>query len=71
MLCLCKWELTDWTKQKAAEETKAVFGPLKQRIAEAVQRLEEQIASAEGESAAAEELTKAKEVLASASKEEL
>lgn len=53
------------------EETKAVFGPLKQRIFEASQRLEEQIATAEGaQDANQEELTNAKEVLASAPKEE-
>lgn len=57
-------------QQKAAEETRAVFGPLKTRIAEAVARLEEQIAAAEGEGAPADELAKAKEVLASAPKEE-
>jgi tubulin-specific chaperone A len=52
------------------EETKAVFGPMKQRILEAVHRLEEQIATAESENADATELAKAKEVLASAPKEE-
>ncbi|ETS87297.1 hypothetical protein PFICI_01125 [Pestalotiopsis fici W106-1] len=58
-------------EQKAMEETKAVFGPLKQRIFEATQRLEEQIATAEGaQDANQDELTKAKEVLASAPKEE-
>jgi tubulin-specific chaperone A len=50
------------------EETKAVFGPLKQRISEAVHRLEEQIATADN--ADTEELAKAKEVLANAPKED-
>ncbi|KAK6221070.1 tubulin folding cofactor A [Pestalotiopsis sp. IQ-011] len=59
-------------EQKAMEETKAVFGPLKQRIFEATQRLEEQIATAEGaqDGGNQEELAKAKEVLASAPKED-
>ncbi|KAK8138489.1 tubulin-specific chaperone Rbl2 [Apiospora sp. TS-2023a] len=58
-------------EQKAIEETKAVFGPLKTRIGEAVSRLEEQIASAEGDSNAnADEVAKAKEVLASKPKED-
>lgn len=54
------------------EETKAVFGPLKQRIFEATQRLEEQIATAEGaqDGGNPEEMAKAKEVLASAPKED-
>ncbi|KAH8676069.1 tubulin binding cofactor A [Xylariales sp. PMI_506] len=54
-------------EQKAMQETEAVFGPLKQRIDEAVQRLQEQIAIAEseGEAAGSEELKKAKEVAAS------
>ncbi|KAI0877551.1 tubulin binding cofactor A [Hypoxylon argillaceum] len=50
-------------EQRAIEETRAVFAPLHERIAEAVQRLEEQIATAESESAAADEITKAKEAL--------
>ncbi|KAI1873136.1 uncharacterized protein JN550_003389 [Neoarthrinium moseri] len=58
-------------EKQALEETKAVFGPLKQRIAEAVSRLEEQTATAEGAGDAnADELAKAKEVLASAPKED-
>ncbi|KAH6648582.1 tubulin binding cofactor A [Truncatella angustata] len=56
---------------KALEETKAVFGPLKQRIIEAAQRLEEQIATAEDDNGTnAEELAKAKEVLASVPKDD-
>ncbi|KAI1399640.1 tubulin binding cofactor A [Hypoxylon fuscum] len=50
-------------EQKAVEETKAVFVPLNERIAEAIQRLEEQIATAESENGSAEELKKAKEAL--------
>ncbi|OTB05936.1 hypothetical protein M426DRAFT_319321 [Hypoxylon sp. CI-4A] len=50
-------------EQKAADETRAVFVPLNERITEAVQRLEEQIATAESEDAPAEELSKAKEAL--------
>ncbi|GAP87345.1 putative tubulin-specific chaperone Rbl2 [Rosellinia necatrix] len=50
-------------EQKAIEETRAVFAPLHERIAEAVQRLEEQIATAESEGAAADEIAKAKEAL--------
>ncbi|KAK8114527.1 Tubulin binding cofactor A [Apiospora kogelbergensis] len=58
-------------EQKAMEETKAVFGPLKTRIGEAVSRLEEQVASAEGDSnASAAELTKARELLASTPKDD-
>ena len=52
-------------KQKTAlEETKTVFGPLLNRITEAVQKLEEQIAIAESEGNASEDdLKKAKEAL--------
>ncbi|OTA93642.1 hypothetical protein M434DRAFT_395460 [Hypoxylon sp. CO27-5] len=50
-------------EQKAVDETKAVFAPLNERIAEAVQRLEEQIATAESENGSAEEIQKAKEAL--------
>ncbi|KAI0555569.1 tubulin binding cofactor A [Xylaria curta] len=50
-------------EQKAVEETRAVFVPLRERIVEAVQRLEEQIATAEAESSPADEITKAKEAL--------
>ncbi|KAI8635499.1 putative tubulin-specific chaperone Rbl2 [Xylariaceae sp. FL1651] len=50
-------------EQKAIGETRAVFVPLRERIAEAVQRLEEQIATAESEGGSADELTKAKEAL--------
>ncbi|KAI3322068.1 putative tubulin-specific chaperone Rbl2 [Xylariaceae sp. AK1471] len=50
-------------QQKAIEETRAVFVPLRERIVEAVQRLEEQIATAESENGVAGEITKAKEAL--------
>ncbi|KAH8165185.1 hypothetical protein CIB48_g3045 [Xylaria polymorpha] len=50
-------------QQKAVEETRAVFAPLRERIVEAVRRLEEQIATAEAESAPADEITKANEAL--------
>ncbi|KAJ8123997.1 hypothetical protein ONZ43_g179 [Nemania bipapillata] len=50
-------------EQKAIEETRAVFAPLHERIAEAVQRLEEQIATAESDSADAGEIKKAREAL--------
>ncbi|RYC63509.1 hypothetical protein CHU98_g2703 [Xylaria longipes] len=50
-------------EQKAVEETRAVFAPLRERIVEAVQRLEEQLATAEVESAPADEIAKAKEAL--------
>jgi len=46
------------------EQTKAVFGPLKQRIEGAIAKLEEQIAEGESSGASAEELEQAKEVLA-------
>lgn len=47
------------------EETKTVFGPLRNRITDAVAKLEEQIAIAESEGTegSAEELAKAKEML--------
>jgi tubulin-specific chaperone A len=51
-------------QQKAMEETKAVFEPLRQRIAEAVLKLEENIAVAESESSATDQIEKAKEALA-------
>ncbi|KAI1299144.1 tubulin binding cofactor A [Xylaria venustula] len=50
-------------EQKAVEETRAVFVPLRERIVEAIQRLEEQIATAESEGAAADEIAKANEAL--------
>ncbi|KAI1333156.1 putative tubulin-specific chaperone Rbl2 [Xylariaceae sp. FL0255] len=55
-------------EQKAVEETRAVFAPLRQRIDEAVSRLEEQLAVAQSESESesgseAAEITKAKEAL--------
>ncbi|KAI0430199.1 tubulin binding cofactor A [Xylaria sp. FL1042] len=50
-------------EQKAVEETRAVFAPLRERIVEAVQRLEEQIATAESEGATADEIAKANEAL--------
>ncbi|KAG5993201.1 hypothetical protein E4U52_002134 [Claviceps spartinae] len=49
----------------AVEQTKAVFGPLKQRIGEAVVKLEDQIALAE-EAGGAEGLENAKKVLGEA-----
>lgn len=51
-------------EQTALEETKKVFGPLVERITEAVQKLEEQIAISESDGTAPEEeLKKAKEAL--------
>ncbi|KAL2022661.1 hypothetical protein VTK56DRAFT_4742 [Thermocarpiscus australiensis] len=56
-------------EQTALEETKAVFGPLKRRIADAVQKLEEQIAISESDgTGSAEELKKAREALESGRK---
>ncbi|KAI9727274.1 MAG: hypothetical protein M1828_006893 [Chrysothrix sp. TS-e1954] len=49
-------------EQKALEETKAVFGPLRNRIADAASRLEEQIAAASISSDHPEGLTEAQEV---------
>ncbi|KAK2073603.1 hypothetical protein P8C59_007874 [Phyllachora maydis] len=51
-------------ERAALDETKAVFGPLRQRIASAVQKLEEQMAISESDGgAAAGELKEAKEAL--------
>ncbi|KAH7034812.1 tubulin binding cofactor A [Microdochium trichocladiopsis] len=50
-------------EQKALEETKAVFSPLHEKIADAVQRLEEHIATAESEGGPEGEIAKAKEAL--------
>ncbi|KAI0523717.1 tubulin binding cofactor A [Xylaria bambusicola] len=50
-------------EQKAVEETRAVFVPLRERIVEAMQRLEERIATAESEGAAADEIAKANEAM--------
>ncbi|KAL2184268.1 tubulin binding cofactor A [Thermothelomyces heterothallicus CBS 203.75] len=51
-------------EKTALEETKAVFGPLRKRIADAVQKLEEQIAISESDSTGSEEeLKKAKDAL--------
>jgi tubulin-specific chaperone A len=52
-------------QETAMAETQNIFGPLRQRISEAVQRLEEQVAQSEsGSSTSAEELKEAKEALA-------
>ncbi|TQV97216.1 tubulin-specific chaperone Rbl2 [Cordyceps javanica] len=53
-------------QQTAIEQTKAVFGPLKQRIADAVAKLEDQLAAAEQGAAPEAEITQAKAVLAQA-----
>ncbi|KAK3942730.1 tubulin binding cofactor A [Diplogelasinospora grovesii] len=51
-------------EQKALAETKNVFSPLHQRIADAVQKLEEQLAISESDGTASEEeIKKAKEAL--------
>lgn len=53
-------------QKQAAEETKNVFGPLRNRITDAISKLEEQIAISESsgdDGDAAAELTKAREVL--------
>ncbi|KAI1813123.1 putative tubulin-specific chaperone Rbl2 [Poronia punctata] len=50
-------------EQKAIEETRAVFAPLRERIDDAVRRLEEQIATAESEDGPAEEIANAKKAL--------
>jgi tubulin-specific chaperone A len=50
-------------------ETQNIFGPLRQRISDAVQRLEEQLAQSEsGGSSTPEELKEAKDVLESGKK---
>ncbi|KAF4968501.1 hypothetical protein FZEAL_10387 [Fusarium zealandicum] len=48
------------------QQTKAVFEPLRQKIAAAVEKLEEQIAVTEGTGAQEQELQQAKEALAKA-----
>ncbi|AEO53466.1 hypothetical protein MYCTH_2294816 [Thermothelomyces thermophilus ATCC 42464] len=56
-------------EKTALEETKAVFGPLRKRIADAVQKLEEQIAISESDGTGSEEeLEKAKAALESGQK---
>lgn len=57
--------LTSQNQKQAVEETKAVFQPLRKRIADAVAKLEEQIAISESaaDEGSAEQLTKAKETL--------
>ncbi|EGX92070.1 tubulin-specific chaperone Rbl2, putative [Cordyceps militaris CM01] len=50
----------------AIEQTKAVFEPLKQRIADSVAKLEDQLAAAEQAGAPEAEITQAKTVLAQA-----
>ncbi|KAJ6782315.1 hypothetical protein PWT90_08638 [Aphanocladium album] len=49
--------------QTAIEQTKGVFGPLKQRIADAVDKLEDQLAAAEQAGAPEAEITQAKAIL--------
>ncbi|KAJ6446032.1 tubulin binding cofactor A domain-containing protein [Purpureocillium lavendulum] len=53
-------------QQTAVEQTKAVFGPLKLRIADAVTKLEEQIATSEESNTNAADVESAKAVLAQA-----
>ncbi|KAM5381044.1 hypothetical protein ACJZ2D_003159 [Fusarium nematophilum] len=53
-------------QQTALEQTKAVFEPLRKRIASAVEKLEEQIAVREQVGAPEAELQQAKETLAKA-----
>ncbi|SPQ18146.1 78947503-a59f-40e1-9e61-1112fd28ad02 [Thermothielavioides terrestris] len=56
-------------EKTALDETKAMFGPLRKRIADAVEKLEEQIAISESDGTGSEEeLKKAKEALASGQK---
>ncbi|KAK3695017.1 tubulin binding cofactor A [Podospora appendiculata] len=56
-------------EQTALAETKNIFEPLHQRIADAVQKLEEQIAISESEGSASEEdLKKARDALAAGQK---
>ncbi|KAJ1331062.1 Tubulin binding cofactor A [Microdochium nivale] len=50
-------------QERALGETKAIFEPLHEKIADAVQRLEEHIATAEGGDGPADEIAKAKEAL--------
>ncbi|KAL2165211.1 hypothetical protein VTH06DRAFT_507 [Thermothelomyces fergusii] len=51
-------------EKTALEETKAVFGPLRKRIADAVQKLEEQIAISQSDGTGSEEeLKKAQDAL--------
>lgn len=56
-------KLTCLLKRAAIEETKAVFAPLRVRIAAALQKLEDQLELGEEKGAAEEEITKAKEVI--------
>ncbi|KAJ2968892.1 hypothetical protein NQ176_g8954 [Zarea fungicola] len=53
-------------QQTAIEQTKAVFGPLKQRITTAVEKLEDQLAAAEDAGAPDAEITQAKAMLVQA-----
>ncbi|KAK5624737.1 hypothetical protein RRF57_000453 [Xylaria bambusicola] len=50
-------------EQKAVEETRGIFVPLRERIVEAMQRLEERIATAESEGAAADDIAQGNEAL--------
>ncbi|CAM1506930.1 Fc.00g065710.m01.CDS01 [Cosmosporella sp. VM-42] len=56
-------------QQTAVEQTKAVFDPLRQRIADAIAKLEDQIAVREESGAPAPEMEQAKEILAQAKAE--
>ena len=53
-------------QQTAIEETKAVFHPLRERIAEAVAKLEDQIAIQEKSGGKEEEIEQAKAIVAEA-----
>jgi tubulin-specific chaperone A len=60
-------DIADGFKQRTAlEETKKVFPPLRQRIADAVAKLEDQIEVGEENAAPAEEISKAKDTVANA-----
>ncbi|KAL3419215.1 tubulin-specific chaperone Rbl2 [Phlyctema vagabunda] len=53
-------------ERTAIEETKAVFPPLRERIADALAKLEDQLETAQENEGNPEEITKAKDVVAQA-----
>jgi hypothetical protein len=59
-------ETDEISQQTAVEQTKAVFAPLREKIAVAVERLEEQLAMSEQLDASGDEVQQAKEALAKA-----
>lgn len=58
-MCICR-NVSNSSQKTAIEETRAVFPPLRERIADAVQKLEDQV---EAGGATDDEISKAREAI--------